>query len=122
MEAPGDLARPKRFLALASWAGLLITALSWLGCRCPLGQRRRGSTSTGARILYTAAGDDGHAVGYPAASPNAVGVGGTTLNGCGGTSCASFTSETALSDSVGVLWAYEDIPADQSAYGVPSLR
>jgi hypothetical protein len=48
-----------------------------------------------------------------------VGVGGTTLNGCGGTSCASFTSETALSDSGGVLWAYEDIPADQSAYGGP---
>ena len=55
------------------------------------------STSTGAPILYTAAaGDNGHAVGYPAASVNVIGVGGTTLNGCSGTSCAGFTSETGV--------------------------
>jgi subtilase family serine protease len=38
------------------------------------------STSTGAPILYTAAaGDSGHGAGYPAASPDVIGVGGTTL-------------------------------------------
>ena len=78
------------------------------------------STSTGAPILYTAAaGDSGHAAGYPAASPNVIGVGGTTLNGCSGTSCAGFTSETAWSDSGGGVSAYEKIPAYQSAYGGP---
>ena len=78
------------------------------------------STSTGDPILYTAAaGDDGHAAAYPAASPNVIGVGGTTLNGCSGTSCAGFTSETAWSDSGGGVSAYEKIPAYQSAYGGP---
>ncbi len=75
------------------------------------------STSTGAPILYTAAaGDDGHAVGYPAASPNVIGVGGTTLNGCSDTSCAEFTSESAWSDSGGGISAYEKIPPYQSAF------
>jgi hypothetical protein len=75
------------------------------------------STSTGAPILYTAsAGDSGHAATYPAASPNVIGVGGTTLNGCSGTSCASFTSETAWPDSGGGVSAYEKLPAYQSAY------
>ena len=78
------------------------------------------STSTGAPILYTAsAGDSGHGAEYPAASPNVIGVGGTTLNGCSGTSCADFTSETAWSDSGGGISAYEKIPAYQSAYGGP---
>ena len=78
------------------------------------------STSTGAPILYTAsAGDSGHAAEYPAASPNVIGVGGTTLNGCSDTSCAGFTSETAWSDSGGGISAYEKIPAYQSAYGGP---
>ena len=78
------------------------------------------STSTGAPILYTAAaGDGGHAAAYPAASPNVIGVGGTTLNGCSGTSCAGFTSETAWTDSGGGVSAYEKIPAYQSAYNGP---
>ena len=78
------------------------------------------STSTGAPILYTAsAGDDGHAAAYPAASPDVIGVGGTTLNGCNGTSCAGFTSETAWSDSGGGVSVYEKIPAYQSAYDGP---
>ena len=76
--------------------------------------------STGEPILYTAAaGDGGHAVAYPAASPNVIGVGGTTLNGCSGASCAGFTSETAWSDSGGGVSAYETIPAYQSAYEGP---
>lgn len=39
----------------------------------------------------------GHGAEYPAASPNVIAVGGTTLNGCNGTSCAGFTSETTWS-------------------------
>jgi hypothetical protein len=78
------------------------------------------STSTGAPVLYTAAaGDNGHAAGYPAASPNVIGVGGTTLNGCSATSCAGFTSETAWSGSGGGVSAYEKIPVYQSAYDGP---
>ncbi len=70
--------------------------------------------------LYTAsAGDSGHGAEYPAASPNVVAVGGTTLNGCSGTSCAGFTSETTWSSSGGGISAYEAIPAYQSAYTGP---
>ena len=78
------------------------------------------STSTGAPILYTAsAGDSGSGAVYPAASPNVIAVGGTTLNGCNDTSCAHFSSETAWSGSGGGVSAYEKIPAYQSGYGGP---
>ncbi len=77
------------------------------------------STSTGKPILYTAsAGDAGHQSNYPAASPDVIGVGGTTLNGCDDTSC-SFTSETAWSDSGGGASADETIPSYQSSYSGP---
>ncbi|MGA2805586.1 MAG: S53 family peptidase, partial [Acidimicrobiales bacterium] len=80
------------------------------------------STSTGVPILYTAsAGDSGAGAGaeYPAASPNVIAVGGTTLNGCSNTSCAHFSSETAWSGSGGGVSAYEKISAYQNGYGGP---
>jgi subtilase family serine protease len=73
-----------------------------------------------AGTFYTASsGDSGHGASYPAASPNVVGVGGTTLNGCSGTSCARFSSETTWSGSGGGISAVEGIPAYQSSYTGP---
>lgn len=73
-----------------------------------------------AGTLYTAsAGDSGHGSEYPAASPNVIAVGGTTLNGCSGTSCAGFTSETAWSSSGGGASTIESIPGYQSSYSGP---
>jgi subtilase family serine protease len=73
-----------------------------------------------AGTLYTAsAGDSGHGAEYPAASPNVVAVGGTTLNGCSGTSCSGFTSETAWSGSGGGASTSESIPGYQSSYTGP---
>ena len=70
--------------------------------------------------LYTAsAGDSGHGTEYPAASPYVIAVGGTTLNGCSGTSCSGFTSETAWSGSGGGASSMEKIPGYQSGYGGP---
>lgn len=75
---------------------------------------------THAGTLYTAsAGDSGHAASYPAASPDVISVGGTMLNGCSGTSCSGFTSETAWSDSGGAVSADESIPGYQSSYTGP---
>ncbi len=75
---------------------------------------------THAGTFYTAsAGDSGHGAEYPAASPDVIAVGGTTLNGCSGTSCAGFTSETTWSSSGGGISAYESIPASQSGYTGP---
>lgn len=72
---------------------------------------------THAGTFYTAsAGDSGHGAEYPAASPNVIAVGGTTLNGCSGTSCAKFSGETTWSSSGGGISAYESIPSYQSSY------
>ena len=70
--------------------------------------------------LYTAsAGDSGHGAEYPAASPEVMAVGGTTLNGCSGTSCGGFSSETTWSGSGGGASAVEAIPGFQSSYPGP---
>ncbi len=75
------------------------------------------SDMTHAGTFYTASsGDSGHGASYPAASPNVVAVGGTTLNGCSGTSCARFSSETTWSGSGGGASAVEGIPGYQSGY------
>ncbi len=74
-------------------------------------------TRTGT--FYTAsAGDSGHGAEYPAASPNVIAVGGTTLNGCSGTKC-SFTSETTWSGSGGGASADESLPSFQNGYTGP---
>lgn len=84
------------------------------------GETSYDSYFTNSGTLYTAsAGDSGHGTEYPAASPNVIAVGGTTLNGCSGTSCAGFTSETAWSGSGGGASSYESIPAYQSSYSGP---
>ncbi len=56
---------------------------------------------------------------YPSASPDVIAVGGTTLNGCSGTSCAGFTSETTWSGGGGGASADEKIPAFQTSYTGP---
>ena len=73
-----------------------------------------------AGTFYTvASGDTGNHQGYPAASPNVIAVGGTTLTGCSGTSCSGFSGETAWSSSGGGVSAYESIPGYQSGYTGP---
>jgi subtilase family serine protease len=70
--------------------------------------------------LYVASsGDRGHAAEYPAASPNVIAVGGTTLVGCGGTSCKHFSRETAWAGSGGGISSVEKIPSFQSSYSGP---
>lgn len=73
-------------------------------------------TSTTGVLFTASAGDSGHGAEYPAASPNVIAVGGTELNGCSGTSCTDFTSESAWSSSGGGASAYETIPGYQSGY------
>lgn len=55
-----------------------------------VGQTSFDTDFTHAGTFYTASsGDKGAGTGYPATSPNVIAVGGTTLNGCGGTSCSA---------------------------------
>jgi subtilase family serine protease len=71
--------------------------------------------SNGVTFL-AASGDGGTGVAYPAASPDVVGVGGTTLtlsaNG-------SYSSETAWSGSGGGLSTMEREPSFQSQFAIP---
>jgi Subtilase family len=84
--------------------------MSWGGGESG-GETGYDADMTRAGTFYAAsAGDSGHGAEYPAASPNVIAVGGTTLNGCSGTSCAGFSSETAWSSSDGGASAYEAIP------------
>jgi hypothetical protein len=77
-------------------------------------------------FYFAGAGDSGHFAAYPAASPDVIAVGGTTLNGCKGTSCRGFTGESAWRRSSGGTSAYESIPGYQKSYkgpvsGAPSI-
>ncbi len=109
------------FSAVSSANGLGATevSMSWGGGEFS-GETSYDSDLTHAGTFYTvSSGDSGHGAEYPAASPNVIAVGGTTLNGCSGTSCSGSISETAWSGSGGGASAYEPIPAYQSGYTGP---
>ena len=65
---------------------------------------------------FASSGDSGYGASWPAASPNVVSVGGTTLslNGDG-----SVRSEIAWTGSGGGVSAYEKAPAYQTDYSIP---
>ncbi len=67
-----------------------------------------------AGIVYVAsAGDSGAGVEWPSASPDVLGVGGTSLTVNGSSGSYSYGGETAWSSSGGGLSAYEAVPAYQ---------
>jgi subtilase family serine protease len=102
----------------ANSLGATEVSMSWGGGESS-SETSTDSDMTHSGTFYTAsAGDSGHAAGYPAASPNVIAVGGTTLNGCSGTTC-HFTSETTWSGSGGGASAVEPIPGYQSGYTGP---
>ncbi|HEV2377353.1 MAG TPA: S53 family peptidase [Streptosporangiaceae bacterium] len=76
-----------------------------------------GQTFAHPGTLYTASsGDTGHGSSYPAAFPNVIAVGGTTLGGCFPPSCPGTVHETAWSGSGGGIASFEKIPGYQSSY------
>lgn len=106
-------------VSYANSIGATEVSMSWGGSEFS-GETAYDSDMAHAGTYYTAsAGDSGHGAEYPAASPNVIAVGGTTLNGCSGTSCAGFSSETTWSSSGGGASAYEAIPSYQSGYAGP---
>jgi subtilase family serine protease len=101
-------------VSYANSIGATEVSMSWGGSEFS-GETAYDSDMARAGTLYTASsGDSGHGAEYPAASPHVIAVGGTTLNGCSGTSCAGFSSETAWSGSGGGASAYEAAPSYQS--------
>jgi subtilase family serine protease len=106
-------------VSYANSIGATEVSMSWGGGESS-GETAFDADLTRAGTLYTASsGDSGHGAQYPAASPDVIAVGGTTLNGCSGTSCAHFSGETAWSGSGGGASAVEPIPGYQSGYTGP---
>ena len=105
-------------IVAANNLGANVVSMSWGGGESS-GETSTDSDFTHAGTFYTASsGDSGHGVIYPSASPNVIAVGGTTLNGCSGTTC-HFTSETAWSGSGGGVSGVEALPGYQSSYTGP---
>lgn len=103
----------------ANSLGATEVSMSWGGGESS-GETADDGYMANPGTFYTAsAGDSGHQAEYPAASPNVIAVGGTTLNGCSGTSCAGFSNETAWSGSGGGISSIETIPSFQSSYSGP---
>jgi len=106
-------------VSYANSIGATEVSMSWSGGEFS-GETAYDADMAHAGTFYTtSSGDSGHGAQYPAASPNVIAVGGTTLNGCSGTSCSGFTSETTWSGSGGGASAVEAIPGYQSGYTGP---
>jgi len=106
-------------VSYANGIGATEVSMSWGGSESS-GEKSYDTYFTHSGTFYTvSAGDSAHGAFYPAASPDVVSVGGTTLNGCSGTSCSGFTSETTWADGSGGISRYESIPSYQSGYTGP---
>ena len=72
-------------------------------------------TSSNGAVFFASSGDNGAGVSWPAASPNVVSVGGTSLSF---SSNGSPVSETAWNGSGGGVSAYESQPSYQKNYSI----
>jgi len=94
-------------------AGVVAVSMSWGGGEFSGENSYDSDFTTPAghtgEAFFVSSGDDGAPISYPAASPNVVSVGGTTLTLSG----SSYGSESAWSGSGGGISAYEAQPAYQ---------
>lgn len=98
--------------------GVSVVSMSWGFNEFP-GETQYDSYFTTPGITYIAASGDTASVEYPAASPDVLSVGGTTLNlGASG----SYASESAWYDSGGGYSLYEAEPSYQMSVQTSGLR
>jgi len=99
--------------------GATVVSMSWSGGEASNETTSDSHFSVTGVTFVAASGDGGHGVGYPAASPFVVGVGGTSLTiATNGT----WTSETAWSGSGGGVSAYEGEPSYQAGVQTTGKR
>jgi subtilase family serine protease len=121
VEAPSNsFANLFNAVGYANGIGATEVSMSWGGSEFS-GETSYDGNFTHSGTVYTASsGDSGPPAEYPSASPNVISVGGTTLNGCSGTSCSNFSSETVWNNGYGSPGggpsAYETEPSSQSGY------
>ncbi len=102
----------------ANTHGAAVVSMSWGGSEFS-SEASYDYHFTHAGVVYTAsAGDNGSGVLWPAASPNVVAVGGTSLPLDAGGNLTG--PETAWSGSGGGISGYESEPGYQTSYGIVS--
>ncbi len=94
-------------------------SMSWTMPELPGETGMDAQFATRGISYFAAAGDKGAGVGYPAASPHVIGVGGTTLLLTGS---GSVVSETAWPESGGGTSVYETVPYWQQRFGSSGRR
>ena len=106
-------------VSYADSIGVTEISMSWGGAEFRREQAYDALLANPGTLYIASSGDLGHGTQYPAASPDVIAVGGTTLAGCGGTSCAGFTREKAWAGSGGGVSRVEPAPAFQTGYTGP---
>jgi subtilase family serine protease len=97
-------------------ADVVAVSMSWGGAEFPEETSLDSHFVGNGKIsFFASSGDSGYGVSWPAASPNVVAVGGTTLALAGGV----LKKETAWSGSGGGVSAYETEPSYQTNYSIP---
>lgn len=101
---------------LAVRSGATVVSMSWDSGEFSGERNLDNHFVTNGVTFLAASGDGGTGVTYPAASPDVLGVGGTSLTL---DSHGNYLSETAWSGSGGGLSAYEHQPLYQAQFGIP---
>jgi subtilase family serine protease len=102
---------------VAVQSGASVVSSSW-GCPEYASERNDDNHFSHNGVTFTvSSGDNGNGVQFPAASPDVVAVGGTTLMTDGN---GTYTSETAWSGSGGGESAFEYEPVFQASYPLPN--
>lgn len=101
----------------AGRSDVVAISMSWGGTEFPeeVGLDSHFISKSGA-VFFASSGDGGTGASWPAASPNVVGVGGTTILL---SQTQTFQKEVAWSGSGGGVSAYEKTPSFQSSYSIP---
>jgi len=104
----------------ANKSGVVAISMSWGGAEFPEETSLDSHfVSKSGAIFFASSGDNGSGASWPAASPNVVGVSGTSLkmNAQGG-----LISETAWAGSGGGVSLYEKQPDFQKDYVIPKAK
>jgi subtilase family serine protease len=96
--------------------GATLVSMSWDSGEFSGERNSDNHFVTNGVTFLAASGDSGTGVTYPAASPDVIGVGGTSLTL---DSNGNYLGETAWSGSGGGLSAYEPQPLYQAQFGIP---
>lgn len=96
---------------------VVAVSMSWGGAEFPEETTLDSHfKSKNGAVFFASSGDSGNGASWPAASPNVVGVGGTTLTF---DSYGRLKTETAWAGSGGGISKYEKQPSFQSKYSIP---